>query len=136
MRYISVIMIVAILAGCGSPPDTPATVITGKAARAAVVYLKDGLGHEVTTNTSPDGIYVLNTNGLQKPMILKAVYSNASTHFAVSGGNTGTVNIDSLSTGLLSIAVVGVNLLELYLTIKIEVLTLIVKVVDALKAAL
>lgn len=137
MRAISLLIIAALLlTGCGSGSDTGKDIgsllITGTAARQAVIYLKDTAAKEITTDTDNNGNFTLNTTGLQKPFLLKAIYSNTSTHFAVADKSVGLVAVNAQSTSLLQLAAAGIDLLVLYATFKIGVFLLIVDAFNAL----
>jgi len=82
-----IIIVSTLIAGCGSGTDTiltPGNQITGKTAAKAIVYLKDSTGAEVSTDADAAGNYAVNISGMEKPYMLKSVYSNASTAYAVA----------------------------------------------------
>lgn len=146
MRFFAIMMMLALSAGCGTgqgkdaiPIDNGPQNVTGKAAHgditSATVYLKDVENREVSTATLSDGSFTLDTTGMKKPYLMKAVFANATTLYLVAPGS-GTVTIDRTSNRFATIAAAGLKLAEVYLYIKASVLVLLANIVEALAGRL
>ena len=133
-KAICITLLAAMLAGCGSGSSqapAPGALITGKTSPNSVVYLKDVTGQEVTTDADASGNYSINADGLKKPYVLKAVYSNASTVYAVAP-TAGTTNINAGSSTLLRFLSGVADLAAWYLTIKADILLWIAGLIETL----
>lgn len=142
MRLIAIMLILALSAGCGSGQGNQSAIVnngqqtvTGTAAlgdvTAATVYLKDVENSEVSAVTLPGGSFSLDTTGMKKPYLMKAVFTNATTLYSVVPGN-GAVTIDRTSNRFATIAATGLKLAEVYLYIKASVLVLMANKVEVL----
>jgi len=126
-KAIIFIMVSTLIAGCGSGTDTmltPGNQVTGKAAARAVVYLKDSAGAEVSTEADAAGSYLVNTIGMSKPFMLKAVFPNTSSAYAVAP-SAGKTDIDAGSSNLVKLVAVAADLAVLWLTVKADILLII-----------
>ena len=133
-KAISISLITALISGCGSgstPAPAPGNQITGKTGSKAVVFLKDLTGAETTTDADATGNYAINIDGMKKPYVLKAVYSNASTVYAVAP-NAGTTNINSGSSTLLRVLAGVADLAAWYLALKADILLWIAGLIENL----
>ena len=96
-----------------------------------MVYLKDVTGSEVTTDADASGNYAINVESMRKPYVLKAVFSNASTAYAVAP-TAGTTNINTSSSVLLKLLSGVADLAALYLTIKADILLWVAGLIETL----
>jgi|GEM_PF-4594681 len=136
-KAISIILLAAILAGCGSgstPAPSPGAQIVGKTSPRAVVYLKDVTGAEVTTDADAAGNYAVNITSMKKPYVLKAVYSNTSAAYTVAP-NAGKADINAGSSTLLRLLAGVADLAAWYLTIKADILLWIAGLIENLANA-
>ena len=143
MKLLSYITIIALLAGCGSgsndTPAIPRTAVSGKAVAGAItsgtVYLKDCLNQEISVITAADGSYVLDTTGLKKPYLMKAVFSNTSTLYSIVADD-GVAHINSTTNWIANFAAFGLRLAEVYLHIKGELLVLLANIAGSIADSL
>lgn len=123
-----VLLPLAMLVGCGGndapqPRATPApsSMVTGVAAQGGpitgVVALKDSSAPAVerTLLTASDGSYIFDTTGLKPPFMLKLPVGGKNL-YSMASGNNGVVNINPLTTVVMSVAAGGADLDALYLS--------------------
>lgn len=143
MKLLLSTIMLALLAGCGSSPantqDAPVASVSGKAVAntvtSGIVFLKDSANHEISTPTAVDGSFYLNTTGMQKPYLMKAVFSNNSTLYSIVNDN-GVVTIDNTTNWIANLAATGLRLAEVYLFIRGELLILLANIAGSIADSL
>lgn len=144
MKRLLLFVVVVMLAGCGSGVDNAAdkpmkSSVSGKAAAGsvtdAIVFLKDCNNREIFTGTAADGSYMLDTTGLTRPYLMKAVFANHSTLYAIVPEN-GTAHINASTNWIANLAAVGLKLAEVYLYIKGALLILLANIAGTISDSL
>ncbi|MDY0384546.1 hypothetical protein [Trichlorobacter sp.] len=143
MRRLTIVAVMLLVTGCGSGTQelssAPQTSVFGKAAKGGMttgtVFLKDCNNREISTSTTADGSYTLDTTGLTKPYLMKAVFANHSTLYAIVPDN-GTAHINESTNWIAQLAAVGLELAEVYLYIKGTLLILLANIAGAISDAL
>jgi len=143
MSRLAIVVLLLLVTGCGSGSQelssAQQTSVYGKAARSdmtsATVFLKDCNNRELSTETDPDGSYCLNTTGLNKPYLMKAVFANHSTVYAIVPDN-GVAYLNESTNWIAQLAAAGLDLAELYLYIKGSLLILLANIAGTVSDAL